>query len=111
MKEGWNGVVFIAPMVKIVESMKPHPFAEMALRKMENFFPEWPVVPSPSLDDRCFKLLEKRDECKANPLQVNFTYPRVRTALHVYELSLVRTKEILHLYIHFFFQVNFDLNF
>ncbi len=47
----WTGAVLLAPMVKIVEKMKPPAIAEFILRRLVHVIPTWPVVPSKSLTD------------------------------------------------------------
>jgi alpha-beta hydrolase superfamily lysophospholipase len=83
----WSGAIFLAPMVKIVDSMKPHPLAISILRVLEKVFPTAPVVPTAPLSDRLFKLKEKKEKCHQNPLLVPINKPRLRTALNVLDLS------------------------
>lgn len=89
MKAEWEGAILIAPMVKIVESMKPSKFIEYLLRTIAPLVPTWPIVPSPDLSECCLKLEEKRKEAQANPLKQAFTYPRIQSCVEILDLSLI----------------------
>ncbi len=83
----FDGAILLAPMVKIVDKMKPPKPVEHILRFLAPIIPHWPVVPSEPLTDKVFKLPHIRTIARANPLKYNVN-PRVGTALQLFELSM-----------------------
>lgn len=66
-----DGIVLIAPMVKIVDSMKPHPAVVYALTWLAWMFPTWAIVPTEDLSNRSIKIVERREVTRAHPLGYN----------------------------------------
>ncbi|RZR97537.1 hypothetical protein BHM03_00026733 [Ensete ventricosum] len=58
----WNGAVLVAPMCKIADELKPHPFVVSILRKLSYIIPTWKIVPTQDIIDIAFKTPEKRQE-------------------------------------------------
>ncbi|XP_008783602.2 caffeoylshikimate esterase-like isoform X2 [Phoenix dactylifera] len=83
----WNGAILVAPMCKIADEMKPHPFVISVLRKLCNIIPTWKIIPSQDIIDVAFKNPEKREEIRSNP----YCYkgkPRLKTGHELLMVSL-----------------------
>jgi len=57
----WDGAVFVAPMCKISEKVKPHPVAVSMLSGLEHIFPKWKIVPTKDVINSAFKDHTKRE--------------------------------------------------
>ncbi|PKA57688.1 hypothetical protein AXF42_Ash016734 [Apostasia shenzhenica] len=84
----WDGAVFVAPMCKISEKVKPHPIVVNVLTKMEEIIPKWKVVPTKDIFDNAFKDPIKRQEIRSNRLLYK-DKPRLKTALELLRTSML----------------------
>jgi len=83
----WSGAVFVAPMCKITENLKPHPLVISILKKLTAIIPTWKLVPTEDIVDISFKEPEKRLKIRANPY-VYRDRPRLKTAYELLTISL-----------------------
>ncbi|XP_068667768.1 caffeoylshikimate esterase-like [Aristolochia californica] len=89
----WDGAILVAPMCKIAEKLRPHPFVIRVLRKLSKVIPTWKIVPTQDIIDMAFKNPEKRKEIRSNP----YCYkgkPRLRTAQQLLTVSLEIEKKL-----------------
>ncbi|KAJ7565174.1 hypothetical protein O6H91_02G051100 [Diphasiastrum complanatum] len=84
---GWNGAVLVAPMCKISEKMKPHPFVIRVLTTLSPLIATWKIVPSKDVIEMAFKDPIKREEIRTNSLMYQ-GWPRVKTALEMLKASM-----------------------
>lgn len=74
------GLVLLAPMCKIADELKPHPFSISILRKVARVFPEAAITPVPDLAKLCFR----REEVYLEVITLPYHYdgrPRLGTAV------------------------------
>ncbi|AES61771.1 putative 2-acylglycerol O-acyltransferase [Medicago truncatula] len=83
----WDGAVFVAPMCKISEKVKPHRVAVSMLSGLEHIFPKWKIVPTKDVIDSAFKDHTKREMIRKNKL-IYQDKPRLKTALELLRTSL-----------------------
>jgi len=83
----WNGVIFVAPMVKIADDVLPPKWVIDAFRLVvgpsgtSSFLARLPIAPSSgSFDDFCFKEIEKRELVNQSPYSFGGRKPRLATA-------------------------------
>mmetsp|Transcript_16973 Transcript_16973/g.35633 ORF Transcript_16973/g.35633 Transcript_16973/m.35633 type:complete len:438 (-) Transcript_16973:2005-3318(-) len=83
----WNGVIFVAPMVKIADDVLPSKWVIDAFRLVvgpsgtSSFLARLPIAPSSgSFDDFCFKEIEKRELVNQSPYSFGGRKPRLATA-------------------------------
>lgn len=81
-----DGLVLVAPMVKVVDSMRPHPAIVFILKILARIFPRWAVVPVADLVDKGIKMPEKRAVVRANPLGYNGRL-RLATGLAILQVT------------------------
>ncbi|XP_068637573.1 caffeoylshikimate esterase-like [Aristolochia californica] len=89
----WDGAILVAPMCKIAEEMRPHPFVISVLTKLSKAIPTWKIVPTQDIIDIAFKNPEKREEIRSNP----YCYkgkPRLKTAQELLTVSLDIEKKL-----------------
>eukprot|EP00268_Persea_americana_P065984 TRINITY_DN8895_c0_g2_i1.p1 TRINITY_DN8895_c0_g2~~TRINITY_DN8895_c0_g2_i1.p1 ORF type:complete len:362 (-),score=59.71 TRINITY_DN8895_c0_g2_i1:307-1287(-) len=84
----WDGAVLVAPMCKIADEMKPHPFVVTILRSLSSVIPTWRIVPTPNdIVEIAIKNPELRKEVRANP-NCYKGKPRLKTAYELFRVSL-----------------------
>ncbi|XP_004495954.1 caffeoylshikimate esterase-like isoform X2 [Cicer arietinum] len=83
----WDGAVFVAPMCKISEKVKPHPVVVSVLTGLEEIIPRWKIVPTKDVIDSAFKDRAKRESIRKNKL-IYQEKPRLKTALELLRTSL-----------------------
>ncbi|GBG59225.1 hypothetical protein CBR_g32242 [Chara braunii] len=94
--EAWDGAVLVAPMCQISDKAKPPKLVVEVLKKLVDFFPTLPIVPSVDICEAAFKVPEKRARGASNPVG----YPgrlRLRTGqelLNAVEQIAERMEEI-----------------
>ncbi|KAG9453841.1 hypothetical protein H6P81_006745 [Aristolochia fimbriata] len=89
----WDGAILVAPMCKIAEEMRPHPFVINVLTKLSKVIPTWKIVPTQDIIDIAIKDPEKREEMRSNP----YCYkgkPRLKTAQELLTVSLDIEKKL-----------------
>eukprot|EP00602_Paraphysomonas_sp_CaronLab_P005710 CAMPEP_0185032002 /NCGR_PEP_ID=MMETSP1103-20130426/19814_1 /TAXON_ID=36769 /ORGANISM="Paraphysomonas bandaiensis, Strain Caron Lab Isolate" /LENGTH=300 /DNA_ID=CAMNT_0027567731 /DNA_START=188 /DNA_END=1090 /DNA_ORIENTATION=- len=75
-----EGVIMVAPMVKIADNMQPPKILTLILKALANIFPLAPITPVPSIPEKCFK----NPEVLARALKCSLVYrmkPRLGTAV------------------------------
>lgn len=82
----FSGVILIAPMVKIVDSMKPHPIVVWVLKILSRWFPTLAIVPTKDIIDIGIKSEEKRKATRENPLGYNGKV-RLATGMAILEVT------------------------
>ncbi|RLN00659.1 hypothetical protein C2845_PM06G24110 [Panicum miliaceum] len=82
----WDGAVLVAPMCKVSEKVKPHPFVVTLLTKVEEIIPKWKIVPTKDIIDSTFKDPVKREKIRKNKL-IYQDKPRLKTALELLRTS------------------------
>ncbi|XP_078445068.1 caffeoylshikimate esterase-like [Wolffia australiana] len=90
----WSGAVLVAPMCKISDEMKPHPFLVRTLTVLCKVIPTWKVVPTRDVIDSSIKSPARRKEVREN----QYCYkgrPRLKTGYELLHASL-RIEEKLH---------------
>uniref|UniRef100_A0A0D9XN15 Serine aminopeptidase S33 domain-containing protein n=1 Tax=Leersia perrieri TaxID=77586 RepID=A0A0D9XN15_9ORYZ len=90
----WSGAILVAPMCKIAEEMRPHPVVVSVLKAMTSIIPTWRVVPTNDVIDLAYRLQQKRDEIRGNPLCYQGR-PRLKTAYELLRVSLLIESTIL----------------
>ncbi|EMS47861.1 hypothetical protein TRIUR3_25570 [Triticum urartu] len=83
----WDGAVFVAPMCKISEKVKPHPVVVTLLTQVEELIPTWKIVPTKDVIDSAFKDPLKREHIRRNKL-IYQDKPRLKTALELLRTSM-----------------------
>ncbi|KAL5228580.1 hypothetical protein ABZP36_016845 [Zizania latifolia] len=63
----WDGAVLLAPMCKISDDMRPHPFVVSALKLVCAVAPSWRIIPTPDIIDKVCKDPEMRKQVRSNP--------------------------------------------
>ncbi|ERN12224.1 hypothetical protein AMTR_s00034p00202150 [Amborella trichopoda] len=84
MPSFWDGALLVAPMCKIADELKPHPFVISILTKLCRVIPTWKIIPTKDIIDSAIKTQERREEVRSNP----YCYkgrPRLKTG---YELMM-----------------------
>ncbi|XP_058762363.1 caffeoylshikimate esterase-like isoform X2 [Vicia villosa] len=90
----WDGAVFVAPMCKISEKLKPHPVVVSILTGLVGVIPKWKIVPAKDVINSAFKVQAKREMIRKNKL-IYQDKPRLRTALELLRASL-SVETVLH---------------
>ncbi|XP_043698911.1 caffeoylshikimate esterase-like [Telopea speciosissima] len=83
----WDGAILVAPMCKIADDMRPHPFVINALDQLCKIIPTWKIIPTQDITDLAIKEPERREEVRLNP----FCYkgrPRLKTGSELLRVSL-----------------------
>lgn len=62
----WDGAVFVAPMCKISEKLKPHPVVVSILTGLVEVIPKWKIVPAKDVINSAFKVQAKREMVTLN---------------------------------------------
>ncbi|CAN6328546.1 unnamed protein product [Urochloa humidicola] len=83
----WDGAVLVAPMCKISEKVKPHPFVISLLTKVEDIIPKWKIVPTKDIIDSTFKDPIKREKVRKSKL-IYQGKPRLKSALELLRASM-----------------------
>ncbi|CAN6355468.1 unnamed protein product [Urochloa humidicola] len=83
----WDGAVLVAPMCKISEKVKPHPFVISLLTKVEDIIPKWKIVPTKDIIDSTFKDPIKRKKVRKSKL-IYQGKPRLKSALELLRASM-----------------------
>eukprot|EP00053_Salpingoeca_punica_P020713 m.212241 g.212241 ORF g.212241 m.212241 type:complete len:308 (+) comp19925_c0_seq1:241-1164(+) len=90
------GTVFVCPMVKIADAMRPADWQISSLSWLAYVVPTWPIVPVADVLDKAFKDPVAREEARSDPLGYHGR-PRVRTALELF-LATQRISAMLDQY-------------
>ncbi|KAL5986100.1 hypothetical protein ACLOJK_028090 [Asimina triloba] len=89
----WDGAVLVAPMCKIADEMRPHPFVISSLKQLANLIPTWKLIPTPDIIEVAFRQPRVREQIRSNP----YCYkgrPRLRTGAELLDVSLNLEKNL-----------------
>jgi len=93
-RQRWNGAVFMAPMCRISENMRPSEPLASILKSFVPLFPTLAIVPSKTLQEEAARDPQKRAWLLADPLSYH-GQPRLATAL-----SLLNTTDDVSAHLH-----------
>ncbi|KAJ4977567.1 hypothetical protein NE237_008347 [Protea cynaroides] len=93
MPEYWDGAVLVAPMCKIADDMKPHPFVIYTINKLSKIIPKWKIVPVEDITVLANKEPERRKEIQSNPLCYKGK-PRLKTGVELLRISIEMEKNL-----------------
>lgn len=81
-----DGLIVAAPLIKVVETAKPHPIVVEALKVVAHFFPTLPIVPNSNVIDIAYRQEQHRLQARTNP----YTYSgklRLGTGLAILQIT------------------------
>ncbi|GFP97112.1 caffeoylshikimate esterase, partial [Phtheirospermum japonicum] len=82
----WDMAVLVAPMCKIANDVKPHPFFTKLAPRLSRLIPTW-KLPLPDVTDKAFRVQEIRDEVRSNPFCYK-GWPPIQTGVELLKVSL-----------------------
>lgn len=82
-----DGAIFIAPMCKLSDKLKPAPPVIAVFSFLAQYLPTLPIAPVPDVATRCFKRPETLAKARRSPIQFPMR-PRLATAYEMLRVSL-----------------------
>ncbi|XP_027367954.1 caffeoylshikimate esterase-like [Abrus precatorius] len=75
----WDGAIFVAPVCKISEKLRPHPKVVNILTKVDDIIPILKIFPTKDVTDSALKNHAKRDTIRNNKLKLHEDKPKLKT--------------------------------